>query len=802
MGYSFNASRPTDILLARNRVVPFQDFGARLAALIEWAKLAPGSGAERSVGGRLYVGDGGVGKTRLALALADALKQEGWAAPEVRREYDLLGIWRAVESAPNTAPPGILVIVDYTEARPQVLAQLAEAALDLQSKPGSSLRILALARSAGAWWSAVRVERGMEIFASEAFRMGTADAPLNSSERGKLYSTALAAFRDVLLNDLAGPMTAPPDLSSDALDRPLSIAIAAYLSARGIASEDGSRLFDDLLFEERRHWKGVLGIKDESAADKRAIEALRRGSAQITLVQGASEDEAYATLMADSFFDRNAPSACAAEVEALRRLYPGNGVDNNAIGPIEPDVLGEAAIARIVRDGPKGIGLIQATLSQVLRGGDGERASDALKRAVEVILRMANHPEAGTRHITRKIIIPSLEGWCPQLPPADAAKLTAAVPWETVEMRTLAAVAAQRALDDYLDDDTSESTQQRRANALNNYAKRLSDLERRQEALTASQEAVAIFRKLVARNRDAFLDDLARNLDNMALHLAAADRSEESAWASDEAIDIYTHLVEKNRSDARLSALASALTNSIIGLLARDRQQDALRAGEKAVVIRRELAAKSADDLDWLAGSLNNLATVLLRIGCLEKALQMTEEAVSIRMKLVAKNRDAFLHTLPGNLGTMSNCLFKLGQKQEALRVIEEAIAIQKELIGMNRDAFLRDYAVHLMNRGILLSELGQLEEALRSSETGVSVYRELVGKNVGFYHFHGELASALGNLAERLTKLGRAEEAMRARQESLVTYFDGSFRTPLARKPRKTWKRKASKKGRNKKLT
>jgi len=151
------------------------------------------------------------------------------------------------------------------------LAELAEAAQQRQSEPGPSIRILALARSDGAWWPAILRERGMEIFANEAFRMGASGAPLGLSDRRILYDTALKAFRALLqAQGLSGPETTTPLLAEDTFDRPLAIAIAAYLSARGVGSADSSKLFDDLLLDERRHWKGVLGIKDENATDEAA----------------------------------------------------------------------------------------------------------------------------------------------------------------------------------------------------------------------------------------------------------------------------------------------------------------------------------------------------------------------------------------------------------------------------------------------------------------------------------------------------------------------------------------------------
>ena len=54
------------------------------------------------------------------------------------------------------------------------------------------------------------------------------------------------------------------------------------------------------------------------------------------------------------------------------------------------------------------------------------------------------------------------------------------------------------------------------ARSLNNLSVRLADLGRREDALAASQEAVAIYRELAAARPDAFRPDLARSLNNLS----------------------------------------------------------------------------------------------------------------------------------------------------------------------------------------------------------------------------------------------------------------------------------------------
>jgi hypothetical protein len=81
--------------------------------------------------------------------------------------------------------------------------------------------------------------------------------------------------------------------------------------------------------------------------------------------------------------------------------------------------------------------------------------------------------------------------------------------------------------------------------SLNNLGNRLSNLRRRDEALTASQDAVAIYRRLAQIRPDAFLPDLARSISVMSDALAAVDRHGEAAQAATQSLEILMPFVER-----------------------------------------------------------------------------------------------------------------------------------------------------------------------------------------------------------------------------------------------------------------
>ncbi len=83
-------------------------------------------------------------------------------------------------------------------------------------------------------------------------------------------------------------------------------------------------------------------------------------------------------------------------------------------------------------------------------------------------------------------------------------------------------------------------------------------LDRREEALASSEEAVDIRRKLAEANPQAFLPDLASSLNNLGIRLSDLDRREEALASSEEAVDIRRKLAEAN-PQAFLPDLAMSL---------------------------------------------------------------------------------------------------------------------------------------------------------------------------------------------------------------------------------------------------
>jgi tetratricopeptide (TPR) repeat protein len=80
--------------------------------------------------------------------------------------------------------------------------------------------------------------------------------------------------------------------------------------------------------------------------------------------------------------------------------------------------------------------------------------------------------------------------------------------------------------------------------SLNNVGAFLSSLGRRDEALRASEEAVAIRRELAAGNRDAFLPDLALSLCARGDVLTGGGQFEEASESYFEGLQLYLGIIQ------------------------------------------------------------------------------------------------------------------------------------------------------------------------------------------------------------------------------------------------------------------
>jgi tetratricopeptide (TPR) repeat protein len=753
---------PALLLNARLALAPYLDVHGLRADISQWANEG------RLVRGRLIHGPGGLGKTRLMAEVTADLRKANWAAGfvEIPDAASAHTHRQALEQLIDTdRKAGLLLVLDYAERRQDEAARYAELMLKAaQSRPGRPLRLVLLARAAGEWWDRAVEETPAltPVFAGGVVQI----APFTEvAEREQLFTEACAGFRaaisearrvdagalvDWSLDERPIPDRLRQDLASDAFARPLMIQIAALLHLQGEAPDATSvaTLLDAMLGVERRYWKSALGA---AHTDQRQT-ALCRGTIQTTLVGGVARAKAEALLLNDGYFARAAAVDVAEPLSDLERIY-GDGAGQFLA--LEPDLVGEHLMAA---DGDTR--LIDACL-------DWAGEDMARRRAILTVLQRATRGEhgvkshgvqAGLNHVllTRAGAFAAdliavaqetpgelpvlIERAAPSLDPDVADALNRAIPIKTLRLMRAAGALAARACAGAGPSDEAEG--KTRAGRLAWLGSRLLNLGRRNEALAASKEAVAIYLELWAQNRNAFLPDLAWSLNSLGGVLSSMGRHEQALTASVEAAKIFRGLAARNRN-AFLHDLAWSHTSRGMTLSNLGRHEEALMASKEAVESFRALAAKNRDAfLGELADSLNRLGIRLSNLGRHEEALMASKEAVESFRALAAKNRDTFLLDLAESLDTLGTVLSKFGRHEEALTASAEAVEIFREFAAQDRDRFLLDLACALSSLGDVLFASGQVAESVAAhsecatllkpfAEAAPSAFRDLFVSNL-----------------------------------------------------------------------
>ena len=743
------ATRPASLLLAKHRLVPFDDFHGVRRAFVEWAISAPPYAMGRRALGRLVHAPAGLGKTRALIEIAEELTdKQGWLAGFVPR--DVRGAGRELSEAAlerliigGGDAAGLMLIVDYAESRQDDVTWLAEKLLKRAEIVPKPSRLVLLSRGSGVWWNELLLknqslqdlcslgdDRFDEYRISEDIAVHDRRALFDASVRAfTAYQGAITTPREIAspTDDQARAIESDPDY-----DRPLALQIAALLHVAGVEASGGERktagLLSRILGLEYEYWDKTLGIAEQPNWQH----AIKNGVACATLVGGVESAERAEGLIAlDPFFDAVRDIDRPRALDALRRLFPA---ENGGLAALEPDLIGEHHVLSVLseslvdaclewtREGGNKRQQILTVLNRATRGEHGDTATGALQQLTRLI-----HERAAT--LGGDLIRVALEtpghllDLCPALQShlmdLDREALTAiddALPLQSLALMDVSLAVAERLANLMREmtrvlDSRTDGNDKERDVVLSEFAAhastlgvRLSSLGRREEALAATQEAVDIYRRLVDARPDAHLPDLAGSLNNLGIRLFKLGQREEALAATQEAVGIRRRLAQA-WPEAFLPNLATSLNNLGNLLSERGRREEALAASQEALDTYRRLALAHPDAfLPDLATSLNNISVDLSNLGRHDEALAASQEAVGIRRRLALARPDAFLADLAGSLNNLGNRLSNLGHRDEALAAAQEAVEIRRRLVQARHDAFMPDLATSLgaLNRALV----------------------------------------------------------------------------------------------------
>ena len=746
---------------------------------------------------RLLTGPSGCGKTRLLLQLIEDLQEPGghpWDAGFVDmprlREANEAERWLAALRG------DLLLVVDYAERYRDDVVELGLVARELARRhPERRVRLLLISRRDSDVWRSIAdddVAVGTFIRAGGLSRQELLPLAPSVEARETAFRAAYADFAKMVDGASAIDDIDLPDLSPEDFGDAFTLHAAALFLAGGGTTRDTltrESVLAAILDRERLVWNQSVRDRTDLPTELRD-EPIRRAAAWLTLIcvnEGiAHSDRAVALLRLCPGLGGQDDATLARVANLFHELYPGPGWVNG----VTPDPIG-TYLLRHADDQ-----LIEHFLCTELNDREATNGLTKLNWLAQ------EWPDVGRRKLMTAFaanparVIPlamqvALESGDPigtlaaeylqAHPNVDLAReIEASVPQVTTALRELAAVAAEilhtdagiAGVDDFA----------RRAAAANDLSIRLGALGRREEALAAIEEAVAILRELAAARPDAFRPTLAASLTNLSADLRALGRREEALAAIEEAVAIRRELTAARPDDFRPN-LAVSLNNLSVDLSALGRREEALAAIEEAVAIRRELTAARPDAFrPDLAASLINLSAHLGALGRREEALAVIEEAVTIHRELTAARPDAFRPDLAASLTNLSAHLGDLGRREEALAAIEEAVTIRRELAAARPDAFRPDLAQSLNNLSVDLRALGRREEALAAIEEAVTIRRELAAARPDA--FRPDLAASLTNLSAHLGDLGRREEALAAIEEAVTIRRELAAARPDAFRP------------------
>ncbi|WP_412515754.1 tetratricopeptide repeat protein [Actinomadura madurae] len=783
------------VLAAASRSIPFTGREDELLRLRSWRDGDAGTVL-------LLHGPGGQGKTRLAAEFARRSRQDGWQVLAARH-----GERSAPGGAPHAAPPGepdaagLLLVVDYAETWPieDLLDMLGESA----SGRWGTVRVLLIARPAGAWWVALasRLGHGGVETATMELESLLGDGRM----RREGFLTAVAWFADLFGRpDVAVGAFTHPLADDPAFEQVLAVQMAALSAVLNPRVSWGGRNRRSavpatlLRAEERDYWEreladGTIGT---------TANVMERVMCVASLIGPVPEDEAERLLRELGVRE---PSTALRD---HRHCYPP-ARPHTVLQPVSPDRLAEDYLALMIQDdvwmtgalrtvlhgrwGAAAVGVLVETarrwplMARVLNVHLRERPDPAVEAGGAVLLRLAEAPD------TDPAVLAAIEERLPRERRIDldiagavlaerlfADRLAAAAGdparqaalyerlserranvgmYEEAQRASASAVALRRTLSAERGD---AGTADALAESLTISSGHLGRMGRHEEGLRQLVESVEVLRGRAADHPEAFGAQLASGLNAQALALAELGRRQESLAAVEEAVALY-----RERPGAYRAELASALNNLSARLAALGRLEEGLAAVAEAVAIHRELDAEEPDaHLPALAAGLHNLSLRQAELGLAEQAAESAMEAVRMQRRLTATVPGAYEASLAGALDNLSTRLGELGRWDEAAAAIEEAVASYRTLAEQRPETYRADLAAALNNYSVELGELGRSRESLAAVQEAVAAYRLLADQRPDAYR--PDLAAALNNLSVRLAELGDHEGGLDVIREAV----------------------------------
>jgi tetratricopeptide (TPR) repeat protein len=767
---------PSRMLNSHSAVVDFIGRDDERAEIKTWRE------EKTRIGVRWMHAPGGQGKTRLADQVARDSKDDGWKV--VFAVYGSGSVLQpgASQDLRLDGVSGLLLIIDYADRWPLThLTWLLSNALLHQT--GVPTRVLLLARTAAGWPALRGALDNYRASTSQRFLGPLVD---KAGGRDQVFAAARDAF--ATLYGIADPtvISVPDHVNDEATGRALTVHIAALVAVDAYARgqqppADMSSFTSYLLDRERAHWTRMYESRLKGLDYQTPPGVMTRAVFTATLTGALSYSDGEQVL---TQLGLGLPANRVLVDHAACYPPPGSAPDS-VLEPLGPDRLAEDFLALTLPGHPADQPQQPwaAATATALLSGDLLPASTS--RAVTFLSAAAHRwPELGEQYLFRLLLRnPKLAvaagsaalTTLASIPNLDIAVLEAIEPilpgTSHVDLDVGAAAVAQRLTDHRLaaTDDLTE-----RARLYVSLSGRLTHAGRHQEALTASREAVTIYRLLAQTSPAMYEPRLARALVNLGAELSWVGQRKEALAPSEEAVDLYRRLA-KLHPDTFLSSLATSSMNLGGRLAELGQRQQALGPTQESVVthwhlVQRSLArSEPVDGEPGLASALTQYGARLADVGRHDEALTFAQMSVDLYRRLTKTNPAAHEPGFALALKELGARLGTVGRLEQALDSAQEAVTVHRHLAEANPAAYFPELAGSLNHLGMSLARLGRVKEALATGQESVVIRRQLAQANPDFYG--PELAGSLNNLTGILLSLGRSEEALAQGRECVEIY-------------------------------
>jgi tetratricopeptide (TPR) repeat protein len=762
-------------------------------ALLSWhARLAPLVGREkdketllrwarqgRNARVRLLSGPGGVGKSRLAAEIAEALRGEGWTAGFIRPNDPVVVPLRA----------GLFLVVDYPEEHPdEVRVLLREvASRELGDVP---VRLLVLSRQGGdRWLDLVESAHAGELM--DAHEIGLSG--LATAEPEHVFSASLSRLAEHYQRPMptisAGAVRDWVALNPGLHGLPLLLTAAAirvFLNPSAAFGFSGASVVEALVSREYARLGNAgraAGLPDRRSAARVFALAAVPGSLDASALRRLAEPKLEIGLPAPDHV-----------IDAVNSLpwWQGDHVPSP-----EPDLMAAALLAKTLSERSD---KAPEWLWAVMEDAVTPQLIDRLGRVAFDAMTVTGSAAGITRHLgeivrndftrARKLELFANERNLPFGLARFAADILQTLLITNVDEATradllnnlsnslsnagdaagaLAAIRQAVEIGHRLVRDNPARFAPLIAGSLITLSNQLDDAGDGAGALAAIREAADTYRRLAQDNPARFAPDFALSLNNLSNCLSDAGDHAGALAAIREAVEIRGRLAHDN-PERFTPDLAMSLNNLSNRLGDGGDRAGALTAIREAAEIRRRMAqdnpARFAPDF---ATNLNNLSGRLSDVGDGAGALTAIREAVEILRRLTQDNPARFAPNLASSLNNLSTYLSGASDRAGALAAIREAVEIRRRLAHDNPARFAPDLAGSLNNLSNRLNDTGDGDGALAAIREAVEINRRLAQDNPA--RFAPDLAMSLNNLSNRLSDAGDGDGALAAIREAVDTY-------------------------------